>query len=67
MLKSGLHGGSGEKKNNQLLKLDESKLLEMENTVKKQFKGSDVWDVLKIREKIGAHCGRMRRKQQSGK
>ena len=66
MLKSGLRGGSGGK-NNQLLKLDESKLLEIENVVKKQYKGSDVWDALKIREKIGAHCGRMRRKQQSGK
>ena len=66
MLKSGRCGGSGEK-NNQLLKLDESKLLEIEHIVKKQYKGSDMWDALKIREKISAHCGRMRRKQQSGK
>ena len=57
-----------EKKNNQLLRLDESKLLEIESIVKKQYKGTDVWDAMKIREKIGAQCGRMRRrKQQSGK
>ena len=56
MLKGGLRGGTGEK--------NVSKLLERENMVKKQYKGSDVWDAL---EKIGAHCGCMRRKQQSGK
>ena len=41
LLISGLRGGTGEK-NNKLLKLDESKLLEIENIVKKQYKGSDV-------------------------
>ena len=67
MLRSGLSTGTGEKRG-KLLKLEDSKLDEIQSYVKKQYKGQgDVWTDMKLKEKIGSKCHRLRTENQGKK